>query len=358
MGRAFEELKNEREIYISNRQEIAKEQRRITRRLLPFFTVLVSVLAILSWCVKPLAPGKMSYLIGAVILIIMLLVFKKVTKPGAISIFTYTFCTVILALSICISMALGEDAMSVTYITIACVMPVAILDLTERKSVFFFVAWIVHAALAIAMKRNILMWENIVISFGASLIGLFISYSTQRSKLMYIDMYNKSDYDKRHDFLTGMFNRWELFELIKQSLEGKEKQIESMFMVDIDNFKGYNDIYGHIAGDECLRKISRTYVDIGKKYDIRFFRYGGEEILGVGLSDKVPAEEIAGEMVRAVEQLKMSHSGLPGGVVTVSLGYTTDNSRYEKMISNADSAMYSAKNSGKNRAVCFEKMDK
>ena len=70
--------------------------------------------------------------------------------------------------------------------------------------------------------------------------------------------------------------------------------------------------------------------------------------------EKTP-HEIARELVALVYGLQLRRDDLETGAVTVSLGYTCDNSQYEKMIDQADHAMYQAKNNGKNQAVCFEK---
>lgn len=169
-----------------------------------------------------------------------------------------------------------------------------------------------------------------------------------------LDNYKEADYDRRRDFLTGLRNRQDMFELLQDVLSEKHENIKSMYMMDIDNFKMLNDHYGHIYGDDCLKKIGAALKAYGKENDIYFYRYGGEEILGICFSEKKEAEVIAGEIVKLVSDLKIERYDLPTGVVTISLGYTTDNQRYEKMIDKADTAMYRAKESGKNRFICYE----
>jgi len=171
-----------------------------------------------------------------------------------------------------------------------------------------------------------------------------------------LDDYKEADYDRRRDFLTGLRNRQDMFEMLQDVLSGKRENIKSMFMMDIDNFKMLNDSYGHTYGDECLERIGDALNDYSKKNDIYFYRYGGEEMLGICFSDEKDADTMANEIVKLIHGLGIKRGDLPVGVVTVSLGYTTDNSRYEKMIDKADTAMYKAKEKGKNQAVCFEKM--
>ena len=169
-----------------------------------------------------------------------------------------------------------------------------------------------------------------------------------------LDNYKEADYDRRRDFLTGLRNRQDMFELLQDVLSGKREKIRSMFMMDIDNFKMLNDHYGHTYGDECLKKIGDALRDYGRKNNLYFYRYGGEEILGICMDAHKEASVIANELVELIYKLNIRRDDLPTKAVTVSLGYTTDNSRYEKMIDKADEAMYQAKDRGKNRAVCYE----
>lgn len=171
-----------------------------------------------------------------------------------------------------------------------------------------------------------------------------------------LDNYKQADYDRRTDFLTGLRNRQDMYELLQDNLSEKRDTISAMFMMDIDNFKMYNDNYGHVAGDECLRRIGEALTDYGKANDMYFYRYGGEELLGISFEGGKTPDEIARELVALVYNLQLQRDDLETGAVTVSLGYTGDNSQYEKMIDQADHAMYQAKSNGKNQAVCFETM--
>lgn len=171
-----------------------------------------------------------------------------------------------------------------------------------------------------------------------------------------LDNYKQADYDRRRDFLTGLRNRQDMFELFSDNLTGKRDEITAMFMMDIDNFKMLNDNYGHVAGDECLKTIGKALNVYAKANNMYFFRYGGEEILGIYFGGEKNPDGIAQELVSLIHDLNLERNDVETGVVTISLGYTSDNSHYEKMIDKADNAMYRAKSSGKNRAVRFEKM--
>lgn len=183
-----------------------------------------------------------------------------------------------------------------------------------------------------------------------------LEQSRKHQKLLQnaLDNYKQADYDRRRDFLTGLRNRQDMFDLFSDALSGKRSEIKSMFMMDIDNFKKLNDKYGHVYGDECLIKIGEALNKYGNENNIYFYRYGGEELLGISFNDKQNDRQIAEDLVKLIYDLKLERKDSEIGYVTVSLGYTSDNSRYEKMIDKADNAMYYAKNNGKNHAICFE----
>lgn len=168
-----------------------------------------------------------------------------------------------------------------------------------------------------------------------------------------LDSYKQADYDRRTDFLTGLRNRLDMYELLQDKLSGKRDEIRTMFMMDIDDFKMLNDRYGHSQGDECLRKIGDALIKYGKENEMYFYRYGGEEILGISLSDLKPANQIAQELVDLVFNLNLTRDDSPFGVVTVSLGYATNDSFYEGMIDKADKALYFAKSKGKNCCASY-----
>ncbi len=182
-------------------------------------------------------------------------------------------------------------------------------------------------------------------------------YRTQISdqKLQEVmEKYHQADQERRVDFLTGLNNRKDLFDYLQKCLSENKIHPTAMFMIDVDNFKVYNDTYGHVAGDECLKKVAFALKEYGKAHDICFFRYGGEEILGILEAPKELAYEMAQGILYTIRNLNIERNDGHGDIVTVSVGYTTDNSRYEKMIDKADQAMYLAKSNGKNQVVCFE----
>lgn len=161
----------------------------------------------------------------------------------------------------------------------------------------------------------------------------------------------------REDALTGIANHRRLVEFADQCwrIGIREQKPVALLMVDVDYFKAYNDIYGHQAGDQCLRRVARELQSLARRPLDLAARYGGEEfaviLYGTQLEDALDLAEAAR---RAVERLNIPHSGsVEWGVVTISLGVAAVQPQVETdaslLINLADKALYRAKRNGRNR---------
>lgn len=129
-------------------------------------------------------------------------------------------------------------------------------------------------------------------------------------------------------------------------------------MFDVDFFKLYNDTYGHPAGDEILRTLSRHLQCCIRKSD-RLYRYGGEEVLML-LPETTPhgAQILAERIVDGFSALQLPHAASPLSVVTMSCGvacqtHDSPHPSWQDVVAQADRALYAAKQSGRNR-TCLE----
>ena len=161
------------------------------------------------------------------------------------------------------------------------------------------------------------------------------------------------------DGLTGLSNRRYLDEYLSAEWRrGARAQTElSMLMIDVDNFKLYNDTYGHVAGDEVLKRVASTVERcLGQPEDLAA-RFGGEEFAVVLPGTAVGgARLLAEEIRREVEMLCLPHANSSTGRhVTISVGgatiVPTVDSAMTSLVEAADLALYRAKRDGKNRVV-------
>ncbi|WP_323018909.1 diguanylate cyclase [Castellaniella sp.] len=166
------------------------------------------------------------------------------------------------------------------------------------------------------------------------------------------------------DSLTGLANRRHFDEVLEQEWHRarREGRAVSLLMIDVDWFKHYNDAYGHQAGDAVLQHVGRVLRQIFQRSGDLSARYGGEEfaVIMVGL-DGAAGALMAQRVCDAISALDLPHEYGLNGRVTVSVGVAEMDlenvQAVQKLIGQADSALYRAKAAGRNCIECSTESD-
>jgi diguanylate cyclase (GGDEF)-like protein len=164
------------------------------------------------------------------------------------------------------------------------------------------------------------------------------------------------------DGLTGIANRRHFDEVLarEHARLARLQALLSLVICDIDHFKAFNDCYGHIAGDDCLRRVAHAIESAMSRPADLPARYGGEEFVCLLPDTDAAGAGAVGERVRqAVAALQIPHSGSTGaGVVTVSVGVACVECRPGRstlaVVAQADEQLYLAKTGGRNRVCVVE----
>lgn len=163
------------------------------------------------------------------------------------------------------------------------------------------------------------------------------------------------------DSLTGISNRRHFDQFLEREWSrAKQNQSSiSLFLIDVDHFKLFNDSYGHLEGDHCLQRVAEVIKSTLKKSSDLAARYGGEEFTVILLeATKEEVIAIAEAIRKNVENLQIPHeqSSVVEKVVTISIGVATETPtpllKPDCLIIAADKALYKAKGTGRNR-ICF-----
>jgi diguanylate cyclase (GGDEF)-like protein len=135
----------------------------------------------------------------------------------------------------------------------------------------------------------------------------------------------------------------------------------SVIMMDIDNFKAYNDNYGHGAGDECLQRVARALRENLPRSGDFVARYGGEEFVALlPCTEGEGALQVAERLREVVVSLEIPHAYSPtAGVVTISLGVASSGAlaspeEAAALLKRADQGLYRSKREGRNRCTLLE----
>lgn len=161
------------------------------------------------------------------------------------------------------------------------------------------------------------------------------------------------------DPLTGLANRRSFDEALTLECRraAREQTSLSLLLFDLDHFKRYNDTYGHVAGDRCLRAVSDALKHRAKRPGDLVARYGGEELAIILPNTELEgARNVADLLIGRIHALNIPHRASPHARVTASVGAATLHGNEAqggelKLIEAADRALYRAKQGGRNRSM-------
>ncbi len=199
--------------------------------------------------------------------------------------------------------------------------------------------------------------------FTANLIGCAGSYALEHANRTAFLEHRLLTEVATHDGLTTLLNRAAFEDQIRRVWQQaqRDRQTVSVIMIDIDYFKTFNDRYGHIAGDDCLRRVSSALRDAARRRPLDFVaRYGGEELVAVLYgADKAYGESIARSLLTAVRDLRIPHANSQTQpYVTISVGVVAVEAyrlaSHDVAVGLADQALYAAKHQGRDRYVMAE----
>ncbi len=182
-------------------------------------------------------------------------------------------------------------------------------------------------------------------------IGLVMSMASQAGIIIEnAQLYSQAIAWATTDGLTELYNHRHFHELLEQEINRGSRfgTTFSLIMLDIDLFKDYNDTYGHLAGDEVLRKVGKCIKTTIRSIDAAF-RYGGEEFATILPETQLDDAYRVAERIRKTIEVQASSGVVP---ITASLGVASwpiDGMIKEEVIARADAALYRAKQTGRNR---------
>ncbi len=225
------------------------------------------------------------------------------------------------------------------------------------------------STLVISNKLNNLAYRNVITTIGITdflfkpftvedaLFKINSIIDTKQRLFLLSDNIQKAEKTAATDGMTGLFNRKYFDSFIKEELIQAELHNHacSVIMIDVDNFKHYNDTNGHQLGDEVLKGVARILKDGVRRSDMAA-RYGGEEfVIVLPGTPKKMAENIAEKLRKTLEEEKfVNQEKQPKGTLTASFGVSSfpeNGGTPETVLKGADHCLYLAKEQGRNTVV-------
>ncbi|MDD4082901.1 MAG: GGDEF domain-containing protein [Sphaerochaetaceae bacterium] len=320
--------------------------------------ILFSLIAVsfFSTFIEPFRVFNISYFI---VFTLMYFVSKKIKDYNEKSLIYLSYLFMLTLVSLAFYLGIFIDPkypfFGLFFIT-QIILPIIILDTPYRLFIFLV---LMTAAFDILLSifnpseyLNYILFQTIIYC----MVGTFINYKVVQLKLNDTKIIKGVELERDTDSLIQIDSRSKL----TRDLETFEiKQIKGIMMIDIDNFKNYNDDYGHQMGDFCLKSVGKKLQEFDEKFKLKSARYGGEEFIAYStFHSEEEFSAIAKNLVKEIYDLNMNFEKSKYQRITISLGYTTikDNPETKKQyISFADTALYLAKALGKNRAVSYNK---
>jgi len=227
-----------------------------------------------------------------------------------------------------------------------------------RVNAFVFAALVV--AISFDMLQSDIAAYMLFTLLCANIIGFAGSYALEHANRTAFLEHRQLTEVATHDGLTALLNRAAFEDQIRRVWQQaqRDRQTVAVIMIDIDYFKAYNDRYGHLAGDDCLRRVSVALRDAARRRPLDFVaRYGGEELIAVLYgADRAYGESIARSLLSVVRELRIPHdSSQAQPYVTISVGVAAVDAyrmaSHDTAVAMADQALYEAKNHGRDRHV-------
>jgi len=264
---------------------------------------------------------------------------------------------------------------AITPFLVICIFIAMLFTLRPLASIPLFLGTylVYYFAIGLYQANQAILLSNRVNGLTAILMGIFLALSIWRTttrdflQKQFIAKQQKELEEKNNelallaavDGLTGLLNRRELDKSLSAVLAATNlrKQPLSLILLDIDHFKAYNDLYGHVHGDECLRRVASLLLQSVQSHQDLVARFGGEEFVIILPNTSAEAARELAENIRAsIVGLHIRNEGNPPlQLVSASLGVLTIHPPTDLDASNSlnevDTLMYTAKSQGRNRVA-------
>ncbi len=332
--------------YKDNKSNAAYDNLMLTANISVVFIAIMLALTLAAFIIQD------THLVGvyltmipivAVLFMIAVYLIRKCDYDGVKANFLiYGLSFVIIYFSVYIVFAVERSANMISFFIMIVLLPVIIVDIPYRKLFFqtgwgaIFITALLNSEFPQDFKAEYIV-NCIVITACAHLIGCHMSWR----KIEAYDNARILEYLNTHDSVTQLLNRRSIFDDLEA--EAEDRILQGILIFDIDDFKQINDTYGHRFGDKCIKFVANVLADYGEKNHIKFYRYGGDEFVGIyDVYCELGITQIAQDIKELVASVPLTNDKDNPVHLSISAGYSLvdESMDYETFIILADRAMY------------------
>lgn len=345
INKYIENLKIENQRYDNNKEEILKHTYSIVKNLLNLQTIICLIMTIVCLLNSYYDDHFILYVTMTLLFLgLRIFLITKKNKENSIPILnlSYFILTVYIIVNNFVYMV---DTNNVVIIAVLIVIPYIVTNKRLKVNASIIGLSLIYIISVLTTKEGQLLNKEIISVTMFSITAILLGNQSRSSKLENYELKRLMSISEITDELTQLPNRRKIFRDLN------DLPFKAIAILDIDRFKQYNDNYGHPAGDECLKKVAEAFRTFEKIYDVKTYRYGGEEFfMIIKDTEKENPLKICKALNQHIEDLKIEHLYNEYKVVTISCGCTlyrkgatnTKNS-IQKLLDEADDALYKAK---------------
>lgn len=346
----------------NNQNEIDESNQKLTFVMLTMGCICYFIFIIVALLLEHYRPLLIPYVMEFTILCLLFLLFPIMTQKIPSAYFIYIGYATLIGFSIYTSAFVTPNYTSVVILLFLTQIPIITLDKSWRINLVLILYCTIYMVLVIPYKDPRLISDEIFNCLLTVFIGMVLGEFLRKARLENFELKRQALLREKTDFITGLFNRSSLYDYLMELKQTTSEEPLGIVMMDIDYFKKYNDTYGHQAGDVCIKKVGGILLRYSETSNIQFFRYGGEEF--VGIARGYSSEElfhICDAIRNEVYQLKIPNLPMEGSFVTISIGISPvcQSTELADLLHKADETLYAAKASGRNRVMVYrEELDR
>jgi len=341
----------DRAFFAAQQQAIHAYNCKMVGGLFPLMTVILACYLALSATLPSLSQYIPVYLAYFIVLLLMLVLFE-IRGRWSISCTRFVirlFFVLIYSFVTLIGTVFGPDTPAVMFIVFLLTMPILIIAPVHHTFALLSAALAVFSIAAVRFKIPLYAQMDVIHGITCLILGFFLSQRVLESRISLLASNEQLNRLSKYDALTELPNRRGLDEFLQQVYPACETL--ALAMIDVDNFKGYNDTLGHQSGDTALQAVAKTIQRHTAESGYFAARFGGEEFVLIGTGRSAANLETLLETIRTdICSQKILHQNHSVDRLTVSIGFAQKKpgEEFSALFKRADDALYLAKDAGKN----------